>query len=96
MRDILIQEGVAEEKLLLEDRARTTKENFENAAQLIDPTKPTAVISSDYHMDRAVKTAKSAGFSHILRVPAPSPAISFGANVMWEAIMEIHEGMREK
>ena len=28
MRDILIEQGVPEEKLILEDQAATTKENF--------------------------------------------------------------------
>jgi hypothetical protein len=42
-------------------------------------------------MDRAVQTAESAGFSEILRLPAPSSFRSFGANVLSEVILELNE-----
>ena len=91
MRDILAERGVADERMILEDQAESTKDNFRNTAQMIDPGKPVALISSNYHMDRAVQTARNAGFSNILRVPAPSSFISYGANVMYEVILELNE-----
>ena len=91
MREILLERGVAEEKLALEDQAATTKENFKNAALLVDPGAPIALITSNYHMDRAVQTAKSAGLASVLRQPAPSSALYFGANVMWETVLEVNE-----
>lgn len=91
MHDILTERGVAEEKLRLEDRAKSTKENFRNTAQMIDPEKPIAVISSNYHMARAVRMAEEAGFTRVLRQPAPSSPLYFGANVMWEVIMELND-----
>lgn len=96
MRDILLERGVSEEALILEDRARTTKDNFRNAARLIDPDEPVVLISSNYHMDRAVRTAKSAGFTHVLRLPAPSSALNFGANVMWEVVLEMNSLLRKR
>ena len=47
------------------------------------------LISSDYHMDRAVQTAKDAGFSRILRLPAPSDFLSYGANLMSEVVLDL-------
>lgn len=91
MRDILAGRGVPEARMILEDRARTTKENFRNTARLIDPDEPIVLISSGYHMDRAVRTAKDAGFSEVLRLPAPSSALYYGANVMWEVVLELNE-----
>ena len=58
MRDILAERGVADERTILEDQAESTKANFRNTAQLIDPSAPVVLISSNYHMDRAVQTAK--------------------------------------
>ena len=72
MRDILAERGVADERMILEDQAETTKDNFRNTLQIIDPRSPAVLISSNYHMDRAAQTAKSAGFTKILRLPAPS------------------------
>ena len=91
MRDILTKRGVRENRMRLEDQAETTKDNFRNTARLTDPEEPIVLISSNYHMDRAVQTAHSAGFSKILRLPAPSSLISFGANVMWEVMLELNE-----
>ncbi len=91
MRELLIQRGLPEERLLTEDRAETTKANFRNTAKMIDPGEPAALISSNYHMDRAVRTAEDVGFTKILRRPASSSPLYFGANVMWEMILEINE-----
>ena len=91
MRDILTDRGVADDRMILEDQATSTKDNFRNTAQIIDPGKPVVLISSNYHMDRAVQTAKAAGFSNILRLPAPSSLLSYGANVMSEVVLELNE-----
>ena len=64
MREILAERGVADVRMILEDQAKSTKDNFKNTAQIIDPGKPVVLISSDYHMDRAVQTAKAAGFTN--------------------------------
>ena len=91
MRDLLLARGVSEESLRLEDQASTTKENFRNTAQMLDRSAPVLLISSNYHMDRAVRTAESAGFTQVLRLPAPSDPLSFGANMMWEVILDLNE-----
>ena len=91
MRDILAERHVPDERMILEDKAESTKENFRNTAQIIDPEKPVVLISSNYHMDRAVQTAKDAGFSTILRLPAPSSFLQYGANVLYEVVLELNE-----
>ena len=91
MRELLAARGVPEVRMVLEDRAETTKENFRNAAKIADPAEPVVLISSDYHMDRAAQTARSAGFTKVLRMPAPSSPLYFGANVLWEVILELNE-----
>lgn len=91
MRELLIERGVAEEKMVLEDRAEDTKANFRNTAKLVDPGAPIVLITSNYHMDRAVLIARSAGFKEVLRLPAPSSPALFGANVMWEVVLELNE-----
>ncbi len=91
MRDILIDRGLTEDQMILEDQAASTKDNFRNTAQIIDPDRPVVLISSNYHMDRAVQTAKRSGFSDIMRLPAPSSFLSYGANVMSEVVLELNE-----
>lgn len=91
MRDILAERGVKDDRMILEDQAASTKDNFRNTAQIVDPDQPVVLISSNYHMDRAVQTARSAGFSDILRQPAPSSILSYAANVMYEVVLELNE-----
>lgn len=91
MRDILAEHGIADEQMILEDQAKSTKDNFRNTAQIIDPGEPVVLISSNYHMDRAVQTAESAGFSDVLRLPAPSSVYTYGANVIYEVVLELNE-----
>ena len=91
MRDILAERGIMEDRMRLEDRSEITKDNFRNTVRLVNPDDPIVLISSNYHMDRAVRTAHSAGFTEVLRLPAPSSLIFFGANVMWEVTLELNE-----
>ncbi len=91
MWDILIERGVPEDRLIVEDQARSTVENFANIAKMITPDEPVVMISSNYHMDRAVRTAKHNGFSHVMRLPAPSGFWEFGANMMSEVILDWNE-----
>jgi uncharacterized SAM-binding protein YcdF (DUF218 family) len=96
MHDILAERGVAEERMILEDKAETTEENFANVAKIVDPAAPIVLISSDYHMDRASQTAGKAGFSNILRMPAQSVLTEYGANVMWEVVLELNDLIKSK
>ena len=91
MRDILTGKGVPEGRLILEDQAETTKENFQNIAGMLQADKPVVMISSNYHMDRAVRNAKEAGFTHIMRLPAPSGFFTYGANMLWEVVMDLDD-----
>lgn len=91
MRDLLLARGVPEERLILEDEATTTVENFANIARMIDPDEPVVLISSDYHMARAAHIAKRAGFTEVLRLPAPSRVWDFPANTIPETLLYMSE-----
>ena len=91
MRNLLAERGVPENRMVPEDQAEDTKENFRNTARLVSPDEPIVLITSDYHMHRALRTAKNAGFTRVYRLPAPSSRRRYGANVMLEAMMELNE-----
>ena len=91
MRDILTEKGVSETSLILEDQAETTKENFRNIAALISKDEPVVMISSDYHMDRAVRIARQEGFPQVMRLPAPSGFFAYGANMMSEVVLDLND-----
>lgn len=91
MRDILTQQGVPEDSLILEDQAQTTKENFRNIAGMITADEPVVMISSNYHMDRAVRNAAESGFARVMRLPAPSGFLAYGANMLSEVVLDLND-----
>ena len=91
MHDILTAKGVPEDSLILEGHASSTKENFENIARMISPDEPVVMISSNYHMDRAVRNAEKNGFSSVMRLPAPSAFFAYGANMLSEVVLDLNE-----
>ncbi len=91
MRELLTERGVPEENMILEDKAKSTRQNFTSTAGIIDPNEPVVLISSDYHMGRAVRMAEEAGFTGVMRLPAPSDPLHYGSNIMWEVILELNE-----
>lgn len=96
MRDILTADGVPEDRLILEDQAKTTKENFRNIAGIVSADEPIVMISSDYHMDRAVRNASENGFTHVMRLPAPSRFLAFGANMLSEVVLNLNDLTRKR
>lgn len=91
MRDLLLEKGVPEDRLILEDQAETTIENFRNIAGMIPKDDPVVMISSNYHMDRAVRNAKEEGFSNVMRLPAPSSFLAYGANMLSEVVLDLND-----
>lgn len=86
MKEILTELGIPEQRILVEDKAVDTAQNFANAAKMIDPNAPVVLITSNYHMFRAMQEAKKNSFSDLRPCPASSNAGFYGANVMWEVI----------
>lgn len=75
--EILISKSVGKERIILEDKSRTTVENFRNARKIIEsmgeynPNK-IALLSSDFHLLRSSLIARKTGFV-CQTVAAPSP-----------------------
>ena len=64
MKDYLLTCGIPEEHILLEDGSATTRENLINSKAIIDARegrKKTALVSSNYHVYRCLRIAKSIG-----------------------------------
>lgn len=88
IREILLQNGVADSRILLEDRSRTTFENFTNAKQLLAQaglsSPRLAVLSSDFHLLRASLIGRLCGV-RAETVAAPSPKNEKVKNYLREA-----------
>ena len=91
MADLLTEQGVPANRLIIEERAENTKENFRYLAGMISKDEPVVMISSNYHMDRAVRIASEEGFTHVLRLPAPSGFFAYGANMLSEVALNLND-----
>ena len=94
MCELLLTRGVPVEKMILEDQSDSTKTNFKNTLEIVNATTPVVLITSNYHMDRAVRIAKKAGFKNIHRLPAPTSVFPYPSNVMWEVLHNINEYLK--
>ncbi len=75
IREILLSLGVEDERIILEDKSRTTVENFLNAKKIIDSCtegSEAALLSSEFHIFRAELIARKCGL-RCRKVAAPSP-----------------------
>jgi len=64
MRDLLIADGVPPEQIATDSLSMDTRQNMENAKVILDKlglTRP-LVVTSDYHLPRAMEIAADAGF----------------------------------
>lgn len=78
MADYLIARGVAADRLIREGRSTSTEENLVFSRRLlaeqgVDATGSTIVVTSDFHVRRAVGIARKAGFSEVFGVGADTP-----------------------
>ena len=61
MRDWLLERGVPADDVLAEMDSRNTRQNLENAAALFAPETSVTVVTSDYHLPRALAMARDTG-----------------------------------
>ncbi len=76
MTELLVAEGVPLEAIRVESQSRTTMENFRNALALLGSEARVLVVTSDYHVRRAVKTARRVGLrARGMGAPLPHDAL---------------------
>ena len=64
MTDYLLAHGIPADRIVQEDRSATTRENLINSKEIIDAApgrKRTALVSSNYHIYRCLRLARSVG-----------------------------------
>lgn len=83
--EYLVEQGIDEKRIILEDKSTTTFENFEFTLKIIEKHSgksisdvKTAFLSSDYHIFRASQIAKCCGFEKIGKVSSPTPVNARG------------------
>lgn len=81
MHDLLIDDGIPDGQLILENNASTTEENFRYSREKIPETEqmPIAVITNEFHLFRVQHHARHAGITDLRFIPVRTPAdVRFG------------------
>ena len=85
MRQYLVDCGIGEERLILEETSTDTKENLEFSNRLTGCADArTGVLSNNFHVYRAVKLAQKLGYRQAEGIAAPS-----------DPVMQVHYVVRE-
>lgn len=63
MREWLIERGIPQEDIRMDETSMNTKENVENAMRYIPGVKDVLIVTSDYHLPRAMQVARDLGLN---------------------------------
>lgn len=71
MEEYLRGRGVGKERIIREERSRTTEENLRYSAEFIrDMSAPVGIVTNNYHMYRACRYARKLGYQKPKALPA--------------------------
>lgn len=71
MRDYLVEKGIAPDRILMEDQSGNTFQNLIFSAEFLDKEKDSVgVVSNNFHIFRALKIAKKAGYQNVFGIAA--------------------------
>ena len=65
MRDYLVQRGIPETEILLDPDSFNTRQNLTNAKELLPENGDFLLVTSDYHVPRALAQARDVGLSAV-------------------------------
>ena len=79
MAEYLIANGIAEERVILENQSKSTYENLTNCLEIIDePEKDkVGIVTNNFHIYRATKYAQMVGYKKVYSIVASCDMILF-------------------
>lgn len=88
MKDYLIGRGIDESRILMEDQSTNTSENLQFSSQLYEDLSGSRVgiVSSNFHIFRALAIAKKCGYTDITGIPADSVMLYLPNNMIRESV----------
>lgn len=86
MAEYLLEKGIEEDRIILEDRSRNTAENIQNSRELImgETYQGVGIVTNNFHVFRAVEIAKAQGLENVCGIAADSNVLYLPNNVLRE------------
>lgn len=85
MEEYLLNKGIEEDRIILEDRSTNTVENIQNSGKLLEETyESVGIVTNNFHVFRAVQIAKAQGLKGVCGIAADSNILYLPNNVLRE------------
>ncbi len=86
LAQILIEQGIAPARLVIEPNARNTADNAQMAKDALSgaPVGNWVLITSAYHMPRAMRSFENAGWEGLIAWPTDYRSLPFWQNIRWD------------
>ncbi|MCR5844939.1 MAG: YdcF family protein [bacterium] len=85
MYSYLVKRGIDPSRIIVEDKASTTRENIEFSMELMDsPDSSVGIVTNNFHVFRGVRIAKKLGLTDVCGIAAKSRPIYLPNNVLRE------------
>lgn len=89
MKKYLEDEGIDEERILMEPDSKNTNQNITNSIKYIEPGKSVGIVTNNFHMFRALQTAKKQGLSEPHAIVAGMDNLYLPNNMLREYFGEL-------
>lgn len=94
MKEYLMENGIDESQIIVEDKSTSTRENFENIYELIGKDENAVVVSSGYHLKRVALIAEKVGFTKLQYQAAKADPLFLPTSYLWEMINYVNQLMK--
>ena len=85
MYDYLVKRGIEPDRIVLEDKSVKTEQNIRFSKEFLQAdTDKVGIVSNNFHVFRAVKLAKAAGYRNVVGIAAPATAFYLPNNMLRE------------
>lgn len=85
MCDYLVKRGIEPDRIILEDKSVNTEQNIRFSKDFLQAdTDKVGIVSNNFHVFRAVKLAKAAGYRNVVGIAAPATAFYLPNNMLRE------------
>ena len=89
MAEYLESKGIGSERIIKEETSETTAENIANSIKYIKSGSSAGIVTNNFHVLRAMQTAKRQGLKNAYGIAAGSPAAYLPNNMLREFTAEI-------
>lgn len=84
MSKYLREHGIEGDRIIIEDKSLTTKQNIINSMKLMEQDAKVGIVTNDFHVFRAVQTAKKQGINNVCGIAAGSTRLYLPNNMLRE------------